>query len=683
MMPRMRTFVSLFLFASTALAADVHGLDLPSMDKSIAPGNDFDAYANGTWEKTTVIPADRSSWGAFYQLRELADKRTAALIADTAKAAAPSPNAATADAKKVGDFYAAFMDEATIEQRNLTALKEPLGRIAAVHDPKSLARLLGQSLRADVDPLNNTNFATENLFGLWVAPGFAEAHHYVPYLLQGGLGLPDRDYYVSTVPKMVELKQKYFEHVVAVLKLVGVADPVAGARRVLALETQLAEAHATREESEDVLKANNLWSRENFDQKAPGLDWAAFFDGAGLAAQKSFYVWQAGAISKEAALVKSAPLESWKAWLTFHLVNQLAGAMPKRFADEDFAFYGHTLSGTPLEQDRWKRGVRAVNAAMGDAVGALYAARHFPAESKARARAMVTEIVAAFGKRVDKLSWMSPATRARAKAKLATLYVGIGYPDRWRDYGKLEVARNDALGNLVRARDFEYRYRLSQLGHDVDKSEWAMTPQTVNAVNLPLQNALNFPAAILEPPFFDAQADDAVNYGAMGSVIGHEISHSFDDQGAMFDADGKLANWWTPEDLAHFKAAAARLVAQYSAYKPFPDLAVNGQVTLSENLADVAGLSAALDGWKASLGGKPAPSAQGVSGLERFFLGFAQAHRTVIREAALRKQVATDGHAPGKYRTQTVRNLDEWYEAFHVQPGKALFLAPPDRVRIW
>jgi putative endopeptidase len=678
MMPRMRRFVSIFLLSSLAFAADTHGLDLPSMDKSIAPGDDFDGYANGIWEKTTVIPADRASWGAFYVLRELADKRTAALIADTAKAATTK-----GDEKKVGDFYAAFMDEATIEKRGLEALKEPLARIAAIHDAKSLARVLGQSLRADVDPLNNTNFHTENLFGFWAAPGFADAHHYLPYLLQGGLGLPDRDYYVSSAPKMVELRGKYEAHVAAVLKLAGVADAPAQAKKIVALETQLATAHATREESEDVLKANNLWSRADFDQKAPGLDWAAFFDGAELSAQKSFYAWQAGAIAKEAALVKATPIDTWKLWLTFHLVNQLAEAMPKRFADEDFAFYGHTLSGTPQQQDRWKRGVRAVNGALGDAVGALYAARHFPAESKARARAMVTEIVAAFGKRIDRLSWMSPATRQKAKAKLGTLYVGIGYPDRWRDYGKLEVRREDALGNLVRARDFEYRYRLSQLGHEVDKAEWSMTPQTVNAVNLPLQNALNFPAAILEPPFFDAQADDAVNYGAMGSVIGHEISHSFDDQGAMFDADGKLANWWTPEDLAHFKAAAARLVAQYNGYKPFPDLAVNGQATLSENLADVAGLSAALDGWKASLHGKPAPSAQGMSGLERFFLGFAQCHRTVIREAQLRKQVATDGHAPGKYRTQTVRNLDEWYDAFHVQAGKALYLPPADRVRIW
>jgi putative endopeptidase len=664
---------------AAAVETDGHGLDVAAMDTAVKPGDDFDAYANGGWEKRAVIPPDRASWGAFAELRELADKRTAALVEEAAKSNAP----AGSDARKVGDFYASFMDEAAIEGKGLAPLEPELHRIAAVADKKALAEVLGRSLRADVDPLNNTNFHTENLFGLWVAPGFADPHHYMGYLLQGGLGLPDREYYLSPAPRMAEVRVKYEAHVAAMLTLAGLADAAAQAKKVMALETAIAHVHISREQSGEVLKANNTWTRAQFATNAPGLDWNAFFDGAGLGAATAFIVWQPSAFTGEAKLVNDTPLDVWKSWLAFHLVDEAADVLPKRFSDEHFAFYGKSLVGTPKQLERWKRGVAATNHALGDAVGALYAKRWFPPAAKATARAMVAEIVKAFGKRIDALDWMTPATKARAKAKLTTLYVGIGYPETWRDYKKLEVVRGDALGNWTRARQHEYAYRVGLLGKPVDRTLWSMTPQTVNAVNLPLQNALDFPAAILEPPFFDAKADAAVNYGGIGSVIGHEISHSFDDEGSQFDADGKLTDWWTKDDLAHFKAASARLVAQYNAYKPFPDLAINGKLTLGENIADVAGLSAALDGWHASLGGKRAPAAQGFSGEQRFFLAFAQTRRSVTREPMLRRLILTDGHAPGRWRAQTVRNLDGWYDAFAVKPGQALYLPPADRIRVW
>ena len=664
---------------AVAAATDGRGVDVPAMDPAVKPGDDFDAYANGTWEKHAVIPPDRSSWGAFAELREVADKRTAALLDEAAKANAP----AGSDARKVGNYYASFMDASTIEAKGLAPLKGELDRIAAVADTKSLAHLFGELLRADVDPLNNTNFHTENLFGLWVAPGFADPHHYMGYLLQGGLGLPDREYYLSPTPRMVEVRGKYEAHIAAMLTLAGLPDGAAQAKRIVALETAIAGVHVSRQQSSDVLKANNLWTQAQLAANAPGLDWPAFLDGAGLTSSPAFIVWQPSAFAGEAKLVNDTPLDVWKSWLAFHAISQAAPFLPKRFTDEHFAFHGQALAGTPKELERWKRGVMQTNLALGDAVGAMYAKRWFPPAAKATARAMVADIVKAFAKRIDALDWMTPATRARAKQKLTTLYVGIGYPETWRDYKALEVVRGDALGNRQRAERHEYRYRVGLIGKTVDRALWSMTPQTVNAVNLPLQNALNFPAAILEPPFFDAKADAAVNFGGIGSVIGHEISHSFDDEGSQFDADGKLTDWWTKEDMAHFKAASARLVAQYNAYKPFPDLAINGQLTLGENIADVAGLSAAFDGWRASLGGKPAPAGQGFTGEQRFFLSFAQSRRGVVREPMLRRLILTDGHAPGRWRAQTVRNLDGWYDAFAVKPGQALYLAPADRVRVW
>ena len=655
------------------------GIDLAGIDRTVKPGDDFDAYANGGWRKATEIPADRASTGVGFMVYQRAEKRLADLIRELGESNPP----AGSDARKIADYYASFMDEAGIEAKGLAPLKPELDAAAALSSKADLAAYLGARLRADVDPLNATNFFTENLFGLFVAQAPNDPSRNVPYLLQGGLGMPDREYYVADAPEMAEFRSKYQAYIAEMLTLAGTKDAEAKAKRIFELEMKIARAHATLVETQDVHKGNNPWKREDFAAKAPGLDWAAYFKAAGLDGQDTFIAWQPGAITAIAALVGSEPLETWKEYLAFRAVNKAAPFLPKAFADARFGFYGRTLNGTPKQRDRWKRAITNTDAALGDAVGKLYVERHFSPEAKAQAQEMVRNIVAAFDRRIDRLEWMAPATKAKAKQKLASLRVGVGYPETWRDYATLEVVRGDALGNFMRAQAFEYRHQRAKLGKPVDRDEWWMTPQTVNAVNLPLQIALNFPAAILEPPFFDPAADAAANYGAIGSVIGHEIVHAFDNLGAEFDPEGRLANWWTAEDLAHFKAAGERLVKQYDAYEALPGLTINGQQTLGENIADVAGLAAAHDGYVMSLGGKPAPVVEGLTGDQRFFLAFAQAWREKKRDPALRQQVVTDVHAPGRWRAQTVRNLDAWYPAFGARQGEALYLDPAERVRIW
>jgi endothelin-converting enzyme/putative endopeptidase len=497
------------------------------------------------------------------------------------------------------------------------------------------------------------------------------------------LQLPDREYYLADNERMRQIRSRYQTHVSAMLKLVGFSDTDARAKRIVDLEHAIAEKHLSLADNEDIHKANNIWKQADFAAKAPGLDWPEYFRAAGLSGQSSFIVWQPSAFTGEAALLASTPLDAWKDWLAYHLIEAYAGVLPKAFADERFAFFGQTLTGTPQQRPRWQRAVAAVNALLGDAVGQIYAQRYFPPEAKTQAQAMVANIIAAFRKRIEALSWMDPATKAEAQAKLTTLYVGIGYPETWQDYSEYEVRADDIFGNIWRGGLFDYHREVGRLGKQVDRKEWSMTPQTVNAVNLPLQNALNFPAAILQPPFFDPQAAAAFNYGAIGTVIGHEISHTFDTEGSAFDSKGRVRDWWKPADFAHFEAAAARLVAQYDAYKPFPDISVNGKQTIGENIADLAGLSAAYDGYRASLAGKSAPTQDGFSWDQQFFIAFGQNWASKTREAALRQQVLTDPHAPAQYRADTVRNLDSWYTSFPVQPGEKLYLAPPDRVVIW
>ncbi len=676
----MRTFRPLLAAALFLLtAAAPHGLDVDGMDRAVKPGEHFFAYANGKWVAATGIPPDRPSWGVFGMLDEKANKRTADLIRDTAA----QKNAAGSEEQKIADYYAAYMDEAAIEKKGLHPLDSELAAIRAIGDRTVLARIAGGQLRADVDALNATNFYTNRLFGLWVSPDFDTPSINTAYLLQGGLGMPDRDYYLGTDEHAKATQAKYRDHVEVVLKLAGIGDAKIRAARIYELEHRMAEAHVSRTDSEDVHKANNRWTRADFSSKAPGLDWPAFFDAAGLGGQRTIMVWQPRGVTGIAKLAGSEPLELWKDYLLFHAVDRAAPLLPKAFVDENFRFYGTALSGATELRARWKRAVSATNGALGDAVGKLYVKRYFPPAAKAAGQTMVANIVTAFGKRIDRLDWMTPATRAKAKAKLGTLYVGIGYPEVWQDYSGLRVDRGEALANAQGAALFDYRASVARLGKPVDKRQWWLTPQTVNALNVPLQNALNFPAAILDAPFFDAAADPVLNYGGIGTVIGHEISHSFDDQGSQFDAAGKLANWWTPQDFAHFKESADRLAAEFNAYEPLPGLHVNGALTLSENIADVAGLSASYDGYRNGYGGKPAPSAQGFTGDQRFFLAFAQVWRTKTRPEALRRQVLTDGHPPAQYRADTARNVDAWYAAFDVKAGEKLYLPPGGRVRVW
>jgi putative endopeptidase len=654
------------------------GIDLAGMDRSVKPGNDFFEYVNGGWLKATSIPPDKGRYGVFTMLGDITRQRVQKLIQE----AAASSSSTNPERRKVGDFYSSFMNEAAIEQRGLAPLQPQLEAIAAIRNREMLARAIGGTLRADVDPLNYTNFHTDHLFGVWVTQSLTDPHRSVPYLLQGGLGMTDRDYYLSDSQPMAALRKQYQAHIAAMLKLAGFTRSEERAAGIFSLETKMARVHATRLESEKVRSAVE-WKRDELAGKAPGLDWATLLDAAGLKDVPEFIVWHPKAVPGLAALAASEPLEEWKDWLAYHTVEHWSDFLPKAFVDEHFNFYGKDLNGIPQQRPRWQRGVDVTNNALADEVGKLYVERYFPPQAKASIQTLVANLLKVYARRIDALAWMSPQTKARAKEKLATLKVGVGYPDRWAEYSGLEIRKDDALGNVERAELFYYHQQLAKLHEPVDRGEWWMTPQTVNALNLPLQNALNFPAAILQPPFFDPDADAAANYGSVGAVIGHEISHSFDDQGSQFDAEGRLANWWTPQDLAHFEAAGEALAAQYDQYRPFPDLAVNGHQTLGENIADLAGLAAAYDAYHLSLDGQPGPALDGLTADQRFFISYGQSWRAKARPAALRNQILTDGHAPAEYRAFTVRNLDPWYATFSVGPSATMYLAPEDRVRVW
>jgi putative endopeptidase len=660
-------------------APETHGISLAHMDHNVNPGDNFYLYANGDYIADTKLPADRASIGVFTGLSDLSFKRIGSIIDEATKANAP----AGSDQRKIADLYHSYMDEAAIETHGLAELKPHLDFIATIKTPKDLANALGLTLRADVDALNNTNFHTPNLFGLWVAPSFNDSDHYAPYLLQGGLQLPNRDYYLGTSERMQTVRAKYLTHIATMFRLAGLSEPEARAARVLALETEIAKVQISLADSEYIHKANNPWQAADFSTRAPGLDWPEFFRAAGLSNQKTFIVWQPTAFTGEAALVASQSIDSWKDLLTYHLIEAYPSATSKALGDESFAFFGGVLSGTPQQRPRDIRGDSFVSAVLADPVGKIYAERYFPPQAKAQVQALVANLIASFRQRLQAVTWMAPATKAEALAKLGTLQVGIGYPDQWRSYSAYSVSPDNLYANIWNYSLFDYHYEVSRIGAQVDRKEWCMSPQTVNAVNLPLDNGLNFPAAILAPPFFDPAAPPASNYGAIGTIIGHEISHTFDSEGAAFDSKGQVRNWWTPEDLAHFEAATAALAAQYDTYKPFPDLALNGKQTLSENIADVAGLAAAYDGFHASLKGAEAPKVDGFTGDQQFFIAFGQNWGSVTREAALRRQVLTDPHSPGEYRALTVRNNNGWYAAFDLKPTDKLYLAPKDRVHIW
>lgn len=646
------------------------GYDAAGMDKSVAPGDDFYKFANGAWDANTPIPADRSSWGGFAVLRDLSDKRTREVI-ETASATKAQPGTV---ARKVGDYYASFMDEAGIEAKGLAPVKPELDRIAAIKSQADLARFMGDANRVGI----------EVPVGVQVEQDLKDNSTYSVYVGQSGLGLPDRDYYLDdSNPKFVEARGKYKAHIAAMFKLAGIADADTKAQRIFDLETKIAKTHWTRAQSRQIDKLYNPVATAELGAKMPGLDWTTYLTAAGVEKQPRLIVAQPSAVTGTAALIASEPLSVWQEYLTYHTLSRAASLLPKAFVAEDFAFKGTTLSGTPQLKERWKRGVDLVNFGMGEAVGELYVAKYFPPEAKAKAEQLVKNLIAAYDVRLQNLDWMAPATKQQAREKLAAFTYKIGYPDKWRDYSKLEIRPGDAYGNAMRAARFEYQRNLDKIGKPVDRGEWGMTPQTVNAYANPLLNEIVFPAAILQPPFFDPNADDAVNYGGIGAVIGHEISHHFDDQGRKFDKKGNLVEWWTPQDAERFKAYTDRVVAQYGAYEPLPGRKVNGELTLGENIADLAGLTVAYDAYKISLGGKQAPVIDGFSGDQRFFLGWGQVWRSKYREPLLQQLLVTDPHTPGNWRPYVVRNLDAWYSAFDVKPGQKFYLAPNERVKVW
>ncbi len=645
-------------------------------DPGVQPGDDFFAFANGGWLRATEIPAGKERWTARNEIAEVTRQQVARLLEEAG--AAP----AGVVARKVADFRAAYLNEATIEGRGLTPLRPILDSIEAVRDRPGLTRLLGRGLRADVDPLNWGIYRSSHLLGLSVEPSIHGEKTYVAFLLQGGLGLPDREHYVSADPRMEALRATYQKYVGRLLALAGFDRADQRAEGVLALETALAETQATREASANDHNADSVWTRADFARRAPGMDWSMFFAAAGLARQATFVAWQPTAVTGAAALVGAQPLERWKDYLRVRALDTYADVLPRAFAEPALAMRA-AVTNQPQPTPRAQRALEVTQAALSDAVGRMYAERYFPPAQKAKVEAIVGNVVAAFRQRVEAAPWMSPATRAVALAKLKTLYFGIGYPERWQDYADLMVDPADPVGNLRRVADRNYRRAVAHLGQPVDQTDWWIAPQTVGAVLVFQQNAYNFPAALLQAPKFDPTASDASNYGAIGAIVGHEVSHLVDMLGAEWDAENRLRRWWTPEELTRFQAAADVLAAQYSAYHPLPDLSVNGKLTQTENTADLAGLAAAFDAYRRTLGARASDQAYVRQQDREFFLGFARSWRSKIRDEGLRTLLASDSHAPDTYRIATVRNIDAWYDAFDVRPGQRLYLPPEARVRVW
>lgn len=647
------------------------GFDAVGMDRSVAPGDDFGRYASGTYLKNLVIPADRSNYGMFTKLRDLSQDRTRTIVAAAAARKDAKPGS---EEQKVGDFYGSFLDEATIEAKGLAPLKPRLDGLAAITDRAQLAKAIGTVSR----------FGVNVPVGAGPQQDLKNPDVYAVYVGQGGLGLPDRDYYLDTKnPKFAAIREKYATHIGTMLGLAGFDHAETRAKAILALETKLAGIQWSKVEERQIEKLYNPISREGLEAAYPGLDWTPFLTSIGVNGQKELVILHPSAIAGTAKLLAEEALDTWKDYLAFRLLSHAAPYLPKAFVNESFAFNGTVLSGQPELQPRWKRGVDATTGALGEAVGKLYVAKYFPPEAKRQADQLVKNIILAMDQRLAELTWMDPKTKVEARAKLAKFTPKIGYPSKWRDYSKLEVKRGDALGNAMRAEEFAFQRALDKIGKPIDRTEWAMTPMTVNAYANPFWNEIVFPAAILQPPFFDPNADPAVNYGGIGAVIGHEISHHFDDQGRKFDKEGKLADWWTAEDVKRFTALTDKVVKQYAAYEALPGSHVNGELTLGENMADLAGVNVAFDAYHKSLNGKPAKVLDGFTGDQRFFLGFAQVWRQKYRDESLLQQVTTNEHTPGFLRPTVVRNLDAWYTTFDVKPGQTLYLAPAERIKVW
>ena len=646
------------------------GFDTAGMDKSVQPGDDFFTYASGAWARTTPIPQDRASFGSFILLRELSEKRVAKLV----ESYKPGDAGTTADQAKVAALYRSFMDEAKVELLDAKPLQPQLAAVRSIATKEDMARSMGFALHTF-----GSTFVRPTVNDDAKNPDF-----YTVYLRQSGLGLGDREMYLDA--RFAAQKARYAQYVAQMLGLVDWPEAAAAAERVVALETRIAQAHWTRAESRNRDKTYNPVTLAELEAQAPGFPWATYIEAAGVKKAGRFVAAQNTAFPKLAAIFESTDLGTLKAWQAFHIVDEAAPLLSRRFVDAQFEFRGKFLNGQPEQRPRWKRAVAFAQNAMGEAIGRDYVALYYPAESRAIMDRMVSDLRVALKHRIDGLQWMSPATKAQALDKLQSFNVKVGYPEKWRDYSQLEAREGDLFGNAERAEKFEWDFRRARIDQHVDRAEWGMTPQTVNAYYSPVKNEIVFPAAILQPPFFDPKADPAVNYGAIGAVIGHEISHGFDDQGRKSDGHGMLRDWWTPEDAARFEAQAEKLGAQYESYDfpGLPGMHVNGRASMGENIGDLAGVAIALDAYRNFLGGKPAPVIDGYTGEQRFFLGFTQIWRGVMRDDALRQQLATDPHSPERLRTfAPLRNIDAWYDAFGVKPGDKLYIAPEDRVRLW
>jgi putative endopeptidase len=653
-------------FAHKAEIGDF-GLDLTAMNPAVRPGNDFYAYANGKWLDSFEIPADRSSYGPFNKLEDLSEERVRGIIE---QAASSHPQAGTPE-QKIGDYYASFMDQQAIEANGLTPVAADLKRIADAADRKEIAALFGTS-----------GFAT--LFDIDLPPDLKNPDRYSIVITQSSLGLPDRDYYLKDDPQLQEIRQKYVAYIEQMLTLGNIPDAHARAATVMSFETEVAKAQWPIEKRRDVDATYNPRTKTQLIAYAPGFPWQAFLAASEIGTREELILSELTAIRDLASIFKATAVPTLQAYLTFHYLSDHAPYLPKRLDEARFAFYGKTLRGQPEQRERWKRAVSAVDDALGEQVGQVYVAKYFPPESKAKVQQLVANLRAALSERIDALAWMTAETKSRAHEKLATFTPKVGYPDKWKDYSTLEIRRNDLIGNVRRSSLWQWRYQVARLDKPVDRAEWQLTPQEINAYYNPLNNEIVFPAAILQPPFFDPNADDAVNYGAIGAVIGHEIGHGFDDQGRKFGPDGSLKDWWTQKDDQEFTARVSHLIQEYSQFEALPGLKVNGANTVGENIGDLGGLNMAHEAYKLSLKGAQPPVLDGLTGDQRFFLSWAQVWRAKFRDGAMREIVMSDVHSPPRFRVNgTMPNINEWYAAFGVQVTDKLYVKPADRVSIW
>jgi len=657
--------------ASAGVPANLH----TEVDPSVPPGDDFYLYANNSWLQATKLPDGIASTDSTAMLRALNAQRVRDLVMAAAKEASTHGHTMRADERKIGDYYASRLDVARIEARGMAPLSPDLTAIAAIRNRKELAAQLGRLLRLD----DGSNTQTESLWGIWVHQGFHGPDYYGAHFMQGGLGLPDTDDYLSSASDKVARRALYRAYVAAILKQIGFDQADMRAARVLELETAIARTHASRADTDDPFKTDNLWHAADFPTKAPGVDWGAYFAAAGLDPAVHFVVWQPGAVTAGARLVEDAPLDAWKDYLSFHLVDHYVAVLPQTIRDARRAFdAGLAGAASPPPPEPAGQALAATQAMFGDAIGKLYVERYFPPSAKAAAQAMVANIQTAYRDRIANLQWMAPETRAKALAKLAALRVGVGYPESWIDYAPFAVVRGDAFGNLKRGEAFEYRRQIAKLHRAVDPDEWAdvLHPQQVGAILNISPNSMEFAAGLLQPPYFDPDGDMASNYGSAGAGLAHEISHSFDEVGNMYDAEGRLGTWWSADDLAHYQAALAPLVAQL-------DACGHGKQIVGESSADLAGLLAAHDAYLRALGGQPDVVKNGFTGEQRFFIAFAQRWRRLQTDAALHHQIEADTHAPPVCRANQVRNVAAWDQAFDIKPGDKLYLDPPARFQIW